>query len=70
MMEIAAEHNISVIVLDRPNPLGMLVYGPIREKFGFIGLHPIPIRHGMTLGELCLMINEMKWVKNQKKLKI
>ena len=70
MMEIASEHNISVIVLDRPNPLGMLVYGPIREKFGFIGLHPIPIRHGMTLGELCLMINEMKWVKNQKKLKI
>ena len=69
MMEIASEHNISVIVLDRPNPLGMLVYGPIREKFGFIGLHPIPIRHGMTLGELCLMINEMKWLKDQKKVK-
>ena len=68
MMDAAAKHNISVIILDRPNPLGMLVYGPIREKFGFIGMHPIPIRHGMTIGELSLMINEKGWLEGQKKV--
>ena len=69
MLEAAAKHNISVIVLDRPNPLGILVYGPIREKFGFIGMHPIPIRHGMTVGELSMMINEEGWLKNNLKVK-
>ena len=63
MLEAAAKYDISVIVLDRPNPLGMLVYGPIREKFGFIGMHPIPIRHGMTIGELVFMINEEGWLE-------
>jgi len=69
MLEAAAEHDISVIILDRPNPLDMLVYGPIREKLGFIGMHPIPIRHGMTIGELSIMINEEGWLNNNLKVK-
>ena len=64
MLEAAAENDISVIVLDRPNPIGRKVYGPIKEKFNFIGMHPIPIRHGMTIGELCNMINDEKWLNN------
>ena len=68
MLEAAAQHDVSVIILDRPNPLGMLVYGPIREKLGFIGMHPIPIRHGMTIGELSIMINEEGWLNNNLKV--
>ena len=69
MLEAAAKHDISVIILDRPNPLGMLVYGPIRTKLGFIGMHPIPIRHGMTIGELSIMINEEGWLNDNLKIK-
>ena len=65
MLEAAAKYNISVIVLDRPNPMGRAIYGPKKEKFNFIGLHPIPIRHGMTIGELCYMINEEGWLSNK-----
>ena len=65
MLEAAAKYNISVIVLDRPNPMGRAIYGPKKEKFNFIGLHPIPIRHGMTIGELCCMINEEGWLSNK-----
>ena len=52
VMEAAAENNIQVIVLDRPNPNGHYVDGSIREeKFkSFVGMHPIPIVHGMTIG--------------------
>ena len=65
MLEAAAKHNIPIIVLDRPNPIGRIAYGPKNEKFNFIGLHPIPIRHGMTIGELCYMINEEGWLSNK-----
>ena len=65
ILEIAGKYNISVIILDRPNPMGRLVYGPKKEKFNFIGLHPIPIRHGMTIGELCYMINNEGWLSNK-----
>ena len=65
MLEVAAKHNISIIVLDRPNPIGRTIYGPKKENFNFIGLHPIPIRHGMTIGELCYMINEEGWLSNK-----
>jgi solute:Na+ symporter, SSS family len=68
MLEAAEKNGISVILLDRPNPLGMLVYGPIRDNFSFIGLHPIPIRHGMTIGELSTMINEEGWLNNNIKV--
>ena len=55
VMEAAAEAKLPVIILDRPNPLdGRTVEGPLLEKehASFVGLHPIPIRHGATLGEL------------------
>ena len=64
VMEAAAENNIKVIVLDRPNPNGHYVDGPIREKGfeSFVGMHPIPIVHGMTIGEYAKMINGENWI--------
>ncbi len=66
VMEACAEQNIKVIILDRPNPNGHYVDGPIREKSlkSFVGMHPIPVVHGMTVGELAQMINGEKWLKN------
>ncbi|MFL9845972.1 exo-beta-N-acetylmuramidase NamZ family protein [Flavobacterium rhizosphaerae] len=66
MMEACAENNIPLIVLDRPNPNGNIVDGPILEKKyqSFVGMHPIPILHGMTIGEYAKMINGEKWLKN------
>jgi uncharacterized protein YbbC (DUF1343 family) len=50
-MEACAENNIELIILDRPNPNGSIV-GPTLEKFtSFVGMHPIPVLHGMTIGE-------------------
>ena len=66
-LEAAAENNIPIIVLDRPNPInGITVDGPIREdKFkSFVAIAPIPIQHGMTIGELANMFNNEKWLKN------
>ena len=67
VMEAAAENNIKLIVLDRPNPNGHYVDGPIRELDlkSFIGMHPIPIVHGMTIGEYSLMINNEGWLTNK-----
>lgn len=66
VMEAAAENNIKVIVLDRPNPNGHYVDGPILEKAhqSFIGMHPVPIVHGMTIGEYARMIEGEKWLNN------
>ncbi len=66
VMEAAAENNITVMVLDRPNPNGGGVDGPLlNEKFSsFVGLHPVPILYGMTIGEYALMINGEGWLKN------
>ncbi len=61
VMSAAAEHNIKVIVLDRPNPIGGLqVEGNPAEPefFSFVGMYPIPYRHGMTIGELARLFNE------------
>ncbi len=66
-MEAAAEHNIPFIVLDRPNPIrGVWVEGFLREDSlrSFVGLHPIPVAHGMTIGELATMYNNEGWLKN------
>ncbi len=60
IMEAAAQHKLKVIVLDRPNPIGgVAVEGPILDKDqeSFVGYHPLPVRHGMTLGELALLYN-------------
>jgi uncharacterized protein YbbC (DUF1343 family) len=56
----AAKNNKKIVVLDRPNPIGgVAVEGPIADKnlLSFVAFHPIPLRHGMTLGELALLIN-------------
>ena len=66
VMEACAEHGKQFIVLDRPNPNGMIVDGPILDlKFrAFVGMHPIPTLHGLTVGELAKMINGEGWLKN------
>lgn len=66
VMEACAEKGIPVIVLDRPNPNGYYVDGPILEKeySSFVGLHPVPIVHGMTIGEYAQMVNGEGWLKN------
>ena len=66
VMEACAENNIPIIVLDRPNPVGSIVDGPILEKefSSFVGMDAIPILHGMTFGEYAKMLNGEKWLKN------
>ncbi len=66
-MEAAAENNKPFVVLDRPNPInGVAVQGNILEKdfATFVGLYPIPVRHGMTIGELAGMFNGRGWLRN------
>lgn len=65
VMEACAENNVELIILDRPNPNGHYVDGPILNlKYkSFIGMHKIPIVHGMTIGEYARMIYGEKWVK-------
>lgn len=64
VMEACAENTIPLIILDRPNPNGHYVDGPVLEpEFrSFVGMHPIPVVHGMTVGELALMINGERWL--------
>jgi len=66
VMEACAENKIKLIILDRPNPNGDYVDGPVLEPAfkSFVGIHSIPIVHGMTLGELAQMINGEKWLKD------
>lgn len=66
VMEAAAEHGKAVMILDRPNPNGDLVDGPILEEKwrSFVGMHPIPLVHGLTVGELALMIQGENFLKN------
>ena len=69
VMEACAGNNIPLIVLDRPNPNGFYIDGPVLEKefTSFIGMHPVPIVYGMTIGEYAKMINGEKWLKNEVK---
>jgi len=64
IMESCAENNIPLLILDRPNPNGAFVDGPILETSfqSFVGMHSIPVLHGMTLGELARMINGEGWL--------
>ncbi|MEM7552020.1 MAG: DUF1343 domain-containing protein [Bacteroidota bacterium] len=66
VMEACAEMVIPFVVLDRPNPNGDYVDGSVLEKGfeSFVGLHPIPVVHGMTVGELAKMINKEGWLSN------
>jgi len=69
LMEACAENVKKLIVLDRPNPNGAYVDGPvlIPELKSFVGMHPIPILHGMTVGEMAQMINGEGWLASGKK---
>lgn len=69
IMEAAEEQDIPVIVLDRPNPNGHYVDGPLLQKEyrSFVGLHPVPVVYGMTIGEYAKMINGEGWLKRGKK---
>ncbi len=72
VMESCAENNKELIIFDRPNPNGFCVDGPILDmslKSG-IGMFPIPIAHGMTIGELAQMYNGEGWLANGEKCKI
>jgi len=64
VMEACAENNIKILVLDRPNPNGHYIDGPIlNPKFSsFIGMHEVPIVHGMTIGEYAQMVNGEHWL--------
>jgi uncharacterized protein YbbC (DUF1343 family) len=66
VMEAAAEAEIPLLILDRPNPNGYFVDGPVlEEKYkSFVGIHPVPVVHGMTIGEYAQMINGEKWLEN------
>jgi uncharacterized protein YbbC (DUF1343 family) len=66
VMEACAENNIELLVLDRPNPNGSIIDGPVleMEHKSFVGMHPIPVLHGMTIGEYAKMINGEKWLAN------
>lgn len=66
VMEACAENGKKVIVLDRPNPNGYYVDGPVlKDGFeSFVGMHHIPVVHGMTIGEYAKMVNGEKWLNN------
>lgn len=72
ILEACSEKNIKVVILDRPNPNGHYVDGPIlEEKYkSFVGMHQIPIVHGMTIGEYATMIVGEKWIENNCNLEI
>ncbi|MFH2141202.1 MAG: DUF1343 domain-containing protein [Bacteroidota bacterium] len=74
IMESCAENDIELIIFDRPNPNGFYVDGPVLDmKFtSFVGMHPVPVVHGMTIGEYAQMINGEKWLNDsiQCKLKV
>lgn len=72
-MEAAAENGKTFVVLDRPNPInGTCVEGNILEptQASFVGLYPIPVRHGMTAGELAKMFNGQGWLTGQVKTEL
>jgi uncharacterized protein YbbC (DUF1343 family) len=72
VMEACAEQFVTLFILDSPNPNGFYVDGPVLEpQFkSFVGMHPIPIVYGMTIGELATMINEEGWLPRQLKCSI
>jgi uncharacterized protein YbbC (DUF1343 family) len=72
VMEACAENNIELMILDRPNPNGFYVDGPILDTTyrSFVGLNPIPIVHGLTIAEYAQMINGEGWLKNHVQCKL
>lgn len=72
VLEAAGENNKEVLILDRPNPNGHYVAGPVLEKefASFVGLNPIPVVHGLTMGEYANMILGENWIAEKPKLKV
>ena len=66
VMEAAAENNIPIIVLDRPNPNGFYIDGPVldKENASFVGLHQVPVVYGLTIGEYAKMVNGEYWLND------
>ncbi len=65
VMEACSRLNKKVVILDRPNPNGRYIDGPILESAhkSFVGMHPVPVVHGMTIGEYAQMINGQRWLE-------
>ncbi len=72
IMEAVSENKKKLLILDRPNPNGYYVDGPVLDiKFkSFVGMHPVPVVHGMTIGEYAQMINGEGWLTNKVKADI
>jgi uncharacterized protein YbbC (DUF1343 family) len=72
VMEACAEAKIPMIIIDRPNPNISIVDGPVLEKehTSFVGMHPIPVLHGMTIAEYAQMINGENWLANAVKCEL
>lgn len=66
VMEACAEMNLQLLILDRPNPNGFYIDGPVLDPAyeSFVGMHPVPIVHGMTIAEYAQMINGENWLKD------
>ncbi|MCK4663120.1 MAG: DUF1343 domain-containing protein [Bacteroidales bacterium] len=72
IMEACAENNKKLIILDRPNPNGFYVDGPVLDNAfsSFVGKHPVPLVYGMTIAEYAQMINGENWLNNKTKCEI
>jgi uncharacterized protein YbbC (DUF1343 family) len=72
VMEACAENNKQLVVLDRPNPNGHYIDGPVLEPAfkSFVGMHPVPIVYGMTIGEYAMMINGEGWLHNSRRCQL
>ncbi len=72
VMEACAEHQIPILVLDRPNPNGHYIDGPVLEleHQSFVGMHPIPVVHGLTIAEYARMINGEGWLNQKSKAEL
>ena len=72
VMEACAENNKQLIILDRPNPNGYYIDGPVLEKqfSSFVGVDPVPIVYGMTCGEYAMMLNGEGWLKGSEQCQL
>lgn len=72
VMEACNENGIPLIVLDRPNPNGYYIDGPVLDKKlqSFVGLHPVPVVYGLTIGEYALMVQGEKWISEAASLQL
>lgn len=72
VMQACATHQIPILVLDRPNPNGHYIDGPVLEleHQSFVGMHPIPVVHGLTIAEYARMINGEGWLNQKSKAEL